>query len=205
MRQRIIFNIIKQRGQVLVLFALCIPIMLLFVGLALDIGWYYLNVSRLQNAADAAALAGAKSLVQKRDTPFADYFVSQLSENRLPDDFENYADAYSHKFGTLTKYYSVKDDEDVKLKLIAGRDTVEEYMRKNLSTADTITENATNWQIAHTTDFWSLHDKESDKTVSGEIELKYKVIDAKNDVRGLAVLRRHTAGKHSSFLFVRLV
>ena len=86
----------------LVLFALCIPIILLFVGLALDLGWYYLNVSRLQNAADAAALAGANSLVKGEQTPFADYFVSRLSENRLPDDFESYADAYSHGFGTLT-------------------------------------------------------------------------------------------------------
>ena len=51
-----------QRGQMLVFYALMIPVMLLFVGLALDIGWYYLNVSRLQNAADAAALWRAQKL-----------------------------------------------------------------------------------------------------------------------------------------------
>ena len=33
------------------------PIFLLLVGVVLDLGWYYLNVSRLQNAADAAAVA----------------------------------------------------------------------------------------------------------------------------------------------------
>lgn len=52
----------KQRGQVLVLYALLIPFLLMFVGVGLDLGWYYLNVSRLQNAADAAALAGARAL-----------------------------------------------------------------------------------------------------------------------------------------------
>ena len=57
-------------------------------------------------------------------------------------------------------------------------------MRKNLAKADEITENATDWQVANATDFWSLHDQDTDKTVSGAIELKYKVIDAKNDVRG---------------------
>ena len=43
----------ERRGQVSILFALLMPIFLLFVGVALDLGWYYLNVSRLQNAADA--------------------------------------------------------------------------------------------------------------------------------------------------------
>ena len=34
----------------------------------MDLGWYFLNVSRLQNAADAAALAGAQDLVARNDT-----------------------------------------------------------------------------------------------------------------------------------------
>ncbi|MBR0290161.1 MAG: pilus assembly protein, partial [Selenomonadaceae bacterium] len=54
------FKHFKQRGQVLVLYALLIPLLFLFAGVGLDLGWYSLNVSRLQNAADAAALAGAK-------------------------------------------------------------------------------------------------------------------------------------------------
>ncbi|MBR4383951.1 MAG: pilus assembly protein, partial [Selenomonadaceae bacterium] len=77
----------KQRGQVFVLFALMIPVILLFVGLAFDLGWYYFNVSRLQNAADAAdaaALAGAKSLIQS-DSTFSHYknpwLVSSYSGN----------------------------------------------------------------------------------------------------------------------------
>lgn len=52
-----------RRGQAAVMFALLIPLLLLFVGVGLDLGWYYLNVSRLQNAADAAALAGAQAII----------------------------------------------------------------------------------------------------------------------------------------------
>ena len=53
------FKKIIQRGQVLALYVVLIPFLFLFVGVGLDLGWYYLNVSRLQNAADAAVLAGA--------------------------------------------------------------------------------------------------------------------------------------------------
>ena len=41
------FKRIRQRGQVMILYALLIPLMFLFVGVGLDLGWYYLNVSRL--------------------------------------------------------------------------------------------------------------------------------------------------------------
>jgi len=72
------FKIIIQRGQVLALYGLLIPFLLLFVGVGLDLGWYYLNVSRLQNAADAAALAGAFELTEK-DKTMRDYFVDGLT------------------------------------------------------------------------------------------------------------------------------
>ena len=58
---------VKQRGQVLVLYALLMPIFILVIGAGLDLGWYYLNVSRLQNAADAAVLAGAHKLRDDHD------------------------------------------------------------------------------------------------------------------------------------------
>ena len=62
---------IKQGGQVSILFAFLMPIFILFLGVALDLGWYYLNVSRLQNAADAAAVAGAQTLINSEN--FSDY------------------------------------------------------------------------------------------------------------------------------------
>ena len=41
----------RSRGQAMVFVALLIPLLILFVGVGMDLGWYYLNVSRLQNAA----------------------------------------------------------------------------------------------------------------------------------------------------------
>lgn len=59
---------IFQRGQVMVMSALLlIPLSIAFIGGVMDLGWYYLNVSRLQNAADAAVVAGAQKLVTMED------------------------------------------------------------------------------------------------------------------------------------------
>lgn len=55
----------KERGAVIVLTALALPILLIFMGLALDLGNLYIHKARLQNAADAAALAGAKEYAIK--------------------------------------------------------------------------------------------------------------------------------------------
>src|SRR5438093_12481667 len=46
------------RGQTLVVVALLLTMLLGFVGLAVDVAWYELNMIRMQRAADAAALAG---------------------------------------------------------------------------------------------------------------------------------------------------
>ncbi len=67
-----VFKRIKQRGQVLLLYALMIPTLFFFVGITFDLSWYYLNVSRMQNAADAAVLAGAQKLIEREGT-LSDY------------------------------------------------------------------------------------------------------------------------------------
>lgn len=55
-----------QRGQVLVFTALLLPVMLVILVCALNAGILYVEYTRLQNAADSAALAGA--------TTYAEYF-----------------------------------------------------------------------------------------------------------------------------------
>ena len=77
----------KQRGQVLALYALLIPFVFAFVGVGLDLGWYYFNVSRLQNAADAGALAGARELIE-HDENFSEYDINaiRLVNNTLGDE-----------------------------------------------------------------------------------------------------------------------
>ena len=52
----------KQKGSLITLFALLLPILLGFTGMAVDLGRLYMEQGRLQNIADAAALAGLAEL-----------------------------------------------------------------------------------------------------------------------------------------------
>src|SRR5258705_7888735 len=55
----------KEQGSILVMSAIGMLSMLLAVGLGVDISRFYLAKAELQNAADAAALAGASALNSK--------------------------------------------------------------------------------------------------------------------------------------------
>ena len=165
------------------------PVLLLLIGAVLDLGRYYLNVSRLQNAADAAALAGAQTIVkgesEETGTIFSDYYVVRLSSNRLPDDFDDYEDVYKNTFGdnetgTRLNYKKIDELQDT---LQKGQAVAEEYTRKNLADNEGVSDSSS-WKVLSATDSWSLFKKDEDKKVSGTIELKYKIIDGKNDVYG---------------------
>lgn len=54
----------KQKGAVAIIVALCAVVLFAFMGIALDLARTYNAKTELQNAADAAALAGAKELNQ---------------------------------------------------------------------------------------------------------------------------------------------
>ncbi|MBR1553389.1 MAG: Tad domain-containing protein, partial [Schwartzia sp.] len=58
----------KQAGGVIVLTALALPFFLACVGLAVDVGNLYIHRSRLQNTADAAALAGGREFANRQET-----------------------------------------------------------------------------------------------------------------------------------------
>jgi len=58
-----------QRGAVAILFVLCLAVLLGFAALALDLARLNLTKIELQNAADAAALAGARSLSDTQPPP----------------------------------------------------------------------------------------------------------------------------------------
>ena len=58
----------NQRGAIFTLFALLIPLIMAFTGLVIDFGNLYAHYSRLQNAADAAALAGGYAFIQNDET-----------------------------------------------------------------------------------------------------------------------------------------
>lgn len=61
----------SQRGAAIVLIVVALAALLLMAGLALDSGHLMLNKARLQNAVDAAALAGAKALDETGSTATA--------------------------------------------------------------------------------------------------------------------------------------
>ncbi len=67
-----------QKGQVLALYALILPLIFICLGMAADFGWWYFNLSRLQNAADAAVLVGANKIA-------ADYQETHENFNPLVD------------------------------------------------------------------------------------------------------------------------
>ena len=53
-------------GQVFLLFLIVLPVLMLFVGLALDMGFAYITKTTLSKSVDAAALAGMRNLDQGR-------------------------------------------------------------------------------------------------------------------------------------------
>ena len=54
----------NERGQILPMFVVLLPVLLLFVGLTLDLGMAYVTKTALSKAADAAALAAMKNIKQ---------------------------------------------------------------------------------------------------------------------------------------------
>lgn len=61
----------KNKGSVLITLALLLPLILMFTGLAVDTGSLYAQKAKLQNTADAAALAGATALQEKHEVQTA--------------------------------------------------------------------------------------------------------------------------------------
>ena len=76
-----LFNRSESRGQILILYACLLPILCLFLGAAFDFGWLYFNQARLQNAADAAVVAGAYKIMDD-DPKLAHYTsIKLISDN----------------------------------------------------------------------------------------------------------------------------
>ena len=151
------FKKLKQRGQVLVFYALLLPTLFMFVGAAADFGWYYLNVSRLQNAADAAVLAGAQALVEK-NSAFENYYVVSLATNDIPKDFDDYKNVST----SSTNYQPTT--EKFKKTLKAGRDQAEKYARVNLSDDEAATSTSGDEYTMGTTDSWNSSKAEDEHT-----------------------------------------
>ena len=71
----------SQRGAVLVFMALMLPIVVFFSGMAIDFGRAYLHKTQLQNAADAAALAGVSAAARSSSAHLVDTIPSGFLTN----------------------------------------------------------------------------------------------------------------------------
>lgn len=80
-----IFHSHPQKGAILVLFAITFPFLMAFSAIAVDLGTVYVQRVHLQNAADAAALAGAYQLGNSSDDPAVNSAVSYTAKNSPSD------------------------------------------------------------------------------------------------------------------------
>ncbi|MDD7194907.1 MAG: pilus assembly protein TadG-related protein, partial [Acidaminococcus fermentans] len=116
----------KQKGAFLVLFAVLLPVFLLLVALVSEIGRIWAYHTKLQNAADAAALAGAANFVNgdtidshpNADTFAARYVAANLGHNLTSSpnlqQFQAETKAASGSEGEKS-YYRVHLEEEIPL------------------------------------------------------------------------------------------
>lgn len=121
------FKDAKEKGAIIVFTALLLPFMMICVGLAFDLGNLYVHKTRLQNAADAAALAGARAYAASGETnspdtvtshPAADaeareYVKSNAEENNLNNDVITTCRAKANNSDETRIYYRVDLEEEV--------------------------------------------------------------------------------------------
>ena len=119
-----------EKGTVIVFFALMLPFLILFAGMAIDIGRSYLHKSYMQNAADMAALAGVEKVSGKKASLIAVTDVPALGQLTTAESSRN-ADAEADKFLTL--------DNDGKWK--TGRSNVTTELRKESNASQNKTPN----------------------------------------------------------------
>lgn len=112
----------KQRGAIMVFFAILVPLFLGAIGLAVDAGFLYMQKAKLQDVADATALAGAGHLNDGdgRDGHVASAVIAFAGANG----YENYATSsnFSH-LGDKAPDSSVTLEENSPWKIAHAIDT----------------------------------------------------------------------------------
>lgn len=80
-------SLYRQRGGVVIWFALLLPVLLGFAALAVDLARLYMIRVELHNAADAAALAGARSLADPQESSASSVVSLPWQMSPSPFDF----------------------------------------------------------------------------------------------------------------------
>lgn len=112
----------QESGQIVIMLALAMMVLLGMVGLAIDGGMLYWNQRRAQNGADAAAVAGTQALVN--ETLVDDYICGTVPETVILDSVYQYAannevpDAEAGE--NIEAYYLTEDAAGNRVDLLDG-------------------------------------------------------------------------------------
>ena len=107
----------RQKGQILVFTAVLLPLLIAACGFTVDFGNMYMHKSRLQNAADAAAIAGGYAFRDNKENidyhPKADNASKESAKSNLTnfDNIGRLCQARVDKAGVI--YYRVELSESV--------------------------------------------------------------------------------------------
>lgn len=107
----------RQKGQILVFTAVLLPLLIAACGFTVDFGNMYMHKSRLQNAADAAAIAGGYAFRDNKENidyhPKADNASKESAKSNLTnfDNIVRLCQARVDKAGVI--YYRVELSESV--------------------------------------------------------------------------------------------
>ena len=124
----------RQKGQILVFTAVLLPLMMAVLGFTVDFGNMYMHKSRLQNAADAAAIAGAYAYRDFDNKPgqWQHKDADDYAEFSVRDNLANWLDIeriyQAREVDDGTTYYRVLLTEEVPvyfLRLFDVGDTVD--------------------------------------------------------------------------------
>lgn len=111
------WNKCRQKGQILVFTAVLLPLLIAACGFTVDFGNMYMHKSRLQNAADAAAIAGGYAFRDNKENidyhPKADNASKESAKSNLTnfDNIGRLCQARVDKAGVI--YYRVELSESV--------------------------------------------------------------------------------------------
>ena len=73
----------RKEGQAIVLFALILPLIIVFAATIINVGNLYLHYTKLQNAADASVLAYASNYVQTENEEISEVFAKNIASMNL--------------------------------------------------------------------------------------------------------------------------
>lgn len=116
--KKLMMKIINQKGAVLALTALLLPMIIVGAGLAVDFGNIYVQHARLQNAADAAAIAGVHTYSETNNKKSADDKSDEYIKGKyhnLAQDESIYNPDKQLKSDDMHYYYRVKLEKEVPL------------------------------------------------------------------------------------------